>query len=111
MCATCLLYADGDVPDGRPTDATLACSIGGLIARLAGIVAIKVLDPSGSWVAIYQEKPLLHEYQEFMSTNTYWDFAPAVCRGHFKTRSLRIEVDTSSETGVEDWNYSAHSGS
>ena len=30
---------------------------------------------------------------------------PQACRAHFKTNELRIEVDTSSESGVSDWNY------
>ena len=70
------------------------------------IVAIRALDPaSGGWVALYEAKPLLDVFRDKKSAKEYWRWAPQVCRTDFKADTLRIEMDTSSETGISDWNY------
>ena len=37
--------------------------------------------------------------------DSYWTWSPALCRPHFATKYLRIEIDTSAETGIGEWNY------
>jgi len=55
---------------------------------------------------MYEAKPLLDEYQKNLEAGgPYWKWAPNVCRMSFLTDTIRIEVDTSEETGAKDWNY------
>ena len=37
------------------------------------------------------------------SMRTYHLWAPSTCRTHFPVSVLRIAVDTSAETGIDDW--------
>jgi len=70
------------------------------------IVAIRVLNPeSGEWVRLYEGPPLLDVFRDKKEANEYWRWAPNVCQIDFKADTLRIEMDTSSETGIYDWNY------
>ena len=72
---------------------------------MGAIVGVKAKNPAGEWMELYQGKPQLNDYLAHKSTNTYWKWAPNTCRTHFKTTDFRIELDTSTETGIEDWNY------
>merc|ERR1711871_984139 len=69
------------------------------------ITAIKAKDPRGNWVALYTGTPLLDVHRLHVQTKSYWRWVPKACRVHFKTTELRIEVDTSAQTGIADWNY------
>lgn len=62
-------------------------------------------DSAQAWVSFYQGAPRVEEAAAYMETKRYWRWAPDVCRLHFPVQRLRIEVDTSLETGVSDWNY------
>ena len=84
----------------------------GMSRGTGSVVAIRARDPSkaeGSgeeWVRMYAAQPLLHDAAKQRETGgRYWKWAPNVCRMHFLTDTIRIEVDTSKETGVGDWNY------
>eukprot|EP00966_Prymnesium_polylepis_P042468 986751-Prymnesium_polylepis.1 len=69
------------------------------------IVSMKVKDVAGSWVSLYSGAALTKDAETYSRTSKYWRWAPDVCRTQFVASELRIEVDTSAETGIEDWNY------
>ena len=56
------------------------------------------------WIALYKSPVLLEEAEVYKLTRQYWSWAPAICRTHFKTKSIRLEIDTSKDTGIQDWN-------
>ena len=56
------------------------------------------------WIALYQRPVLLDVADHYSLTRQYWTWAPEICHTHFKTNKIRIEMDTSGETGVTDWN-------
>jgi len=77
----------------------------GMPRGMGHIVAVKVKDPSGQWIALYTGQALTDIQAFYSKTRTYYYWAPEACRTHFTTADLRIELDTTSETGIGDWNY------
>jgi hypothetical protein len=69
------------------------------------VVSIKVKDPDGKWQRMYAGAALTGVSDAHTRTRKYWQWVPDACRAHFKATEFRIEVDTSTETGVGDWNY------
>jgi len=69
------------------------------------VVKILAQSPEGSWVEVYSGKPLREVAAKYTSMRTYHLWAPSICRTHFPVSVLRIAVDTSAETGIDDWNY------
>ena len=69
------------------------------------VVCVKVKNPAGEWVQLYAGAADTELAARFSSARKYWQWSPDACRSHFLVSELRIEVDTSSETGVSDWNY------
>jgi hypothetical protein len=67
------------------------CGTGG------GVVAIRIKTPQGSWLPLYTGTPLLDEADQ---KRQFWKWSPEVCRLNFKSSEIRIEVDTSVETGI-----------
>ena len=67
------------------------------------IVAVRVKDPDGNWIALYTGAPLVDQQAFHARTRKYWYWAPQACRTHFKASELRIEVDTSATTGVAEY--------
>lgn len=74
---------------------------------VGSVVGIRARNPaeaegSGSeWVRMYEAEPLLGAYAKNREAGgPYWKWAPNVCRMHFKTDTIRIELDTSAETGA-----------
>ena len=70
---------------------TRCCAAGG------GVVAIRVKTPQGNWLPLYTGTPLLEEAGQ---KTQFWEWSPEVCRLNFKSNEIRIEVDTSVETGI-----------
>eukprot|EP00966_Prymnesium_polylepis_P176574 4087942-Prymnesium_polylepis.1 len=64
------------------------------------IVAVRVLSPDGKWLPLYTGTPLHQIGQEYTKYKRYWRWSPSVCRPHFKTKTIRLELDTSTETGI-----------
>ena len=62
-------------------------------------------EDTSEWVSFYAGKAKVQESADLMATKQYGKWTPNVCRLHFKVRKLRIEVDTSAETGIDIWNY------
>jgi len=76
----------------------------GMPRGMGHIVSIKLRDPAGGrWYSLYAGAPLTG--LSASETRRYWRWAPDVCRPHFKSAQLRLEVDTSSATGFGDWTY------
>ena len=74
------------------------------------VVKILAQSPDGSWVEVYSGKPQREVATKYTSMRTYHLWAPSICRTHFPISVLRIAVDTSAETGIDDWRESpAHS--
>ncbi|KAL1519160.1 hypothetical protein AB1Y20_003420 [Prymnesium parvum] len=82
------------------------------------VIAVEIGSPRGmgavtrvqmkrgdEWVSLYQGNPLVAVNRESVIAKQYWRWSPLICRTHFKTREIRIELDTSAETGIGDWNY------
>ena len=60
----------------------------------------------GEWTSIYSGTALLEDQATAARTREYWRWTPSgACRPHHQTSVFRIEVDTSSATGINDWNY------
>jgi hypothetical protein len=74
---------------------------------MGAIVAISARQAASSdWLPLYADKPLLGQYREHTRQKRYWRWsAPQMCRPHVLISELRLEFDTSAETGVDDWNY------
>ena len=64
------------------------------------VVAVRVLDPDGDWLPLYANGPLHDGHDLQVERNLYWDWSPQICRPHFYTSVVRIELDTSAETGM-----------
>jgi len=69
------------------------------------IVRIKVKDPQDQWYTMYDEKVNQEKFKIVNERHTYFKMNPDICRPFFKADVIRIELDTSSETGIADWNY------
>jgi len=75
---------------------------------MGAIVGIKARGEGGSaeeWATLYSGEPMIELNEELTRTRTYHSWAPEVCRTPFKVKYLRLELDTTVETGVADWNY------
>lgn len=49
---------------------------------------------------------MVEDFNEYTRKQKYWRWSPGgLCRPHFRTSELRVELDTSAETGINDWNY------
>ena len=77
-------------------------------ARLAGpaspgaIVGIRA-KKGDEWVRMYEGKPLISMNRDQKDNGgQYWRWSPPICRTHFKTDTIRIEMDT---VAIADWNY------
>jgi len=70
-----------------------------------GIVSMKAKDSEGTWHSIYQGDALLKQNAETIGRGLYHQMAELICRPFFLADEFRIEVDTSVETGISDWNY------
>ena len=83
----------------------------GISRGAGGVVGIRAKDPSAAagsaeeWVRLYEALPLLDVTARQRSTGAYEKWAPNICRLQFKSDTIRIEVDTSAQTGAADWNY------
>jgi len=69
------------------------------------VVSIRAKSPQGIWEPIYRGKALHDAYEETNGRRMYHDWAPAICRPAFKASEFRLELDTSAQTGISDWNY------
>lgn len=73
---------------------------------MGGIVGVRAQAEDGEWVELYSGAAMRDVADEYTRTDRYWRWAPPrTCRPHFTADTLRIEIDTSSQTGVSDWNY------
>ena len=78
----------------------------GMPRGMAHVVAIRAWDATAlAWVALYTGDPDVEAAAAYTETREYYRWAPSTCRVHFRVTHLRIEVDTSAETGIADWNY------
>lgn len=65
------------------------------------IVGIKLKDPAGQWVSVYQGRPLIELDTAQKQSKSYVTWTPpGLCRTHFKSKHLRLELDTIALTGV-----------
>ena len=62
-----------------------------------GVVAIRIKTPQGNWLPLYTGTPLLDEAGQ---RTQFWEWSPEVCQVNFKASHIRIDVDTSVETGI-----------
>jgi len=69
------------------------------------VVSIKAYNPTAGWTTLYSSSALTTEAAQYTAASRYWSWQPDLCRAHFNVTDLRIEIDTSSVTGVADWNY------
>ena len=53
---------------------------------------------------MHSAKPNVQLGKDFVALNRYFVSSPSVCRVPQLVSELRIEVDTTEETGVRDWN-------
>jgi hypothetical protein len=58
---------------------------------------------AGEWVSLYQGDPQRQKYAETNGRGLYFTFDEPSCRQAFKTDTIRVELDTSFETGIADW--------
>ena len=56
-------------------------------------------------MALYSGTPLFNQHATHTRLLQYWTWAPTICRTHSLASKLRIEIDTSAETGIDSWNY------
>ena len=53
----------------------------------------------------HPNQALVGDSVTYKALSSYWKWAPPnVCRTHFKATDFRVELDTSTETGIDDWN-------
>mmetsp|Transcript_13688 Transcript_13688/g.29528 ORF Transcript_13688/g.29528 Transcript_13688/m.29528 type:complete len:1410 (-) Transcript_13688:45-4274(-) len=69
------------------------------------IVSIKAMDPTGKWRSIFSGSVQKTDNLETIGRGLYHIFQEPICRPPFKTNHLRLEFDTSAETGIGSWNY------
>ena len=63
-----------------------------------GIVAVRVKTLEGTWLPLYTGTPL-HKLGAEQGTQ-YWEWSPKVCQLNFKSYEIKVEIDTSIETGI-----------
>ena len=74
----------------------------GLPRGAGAIVGIRAKN-GGEWVRMYEGKPLISMNRDQKDNGgQYWRWSPPICRTHFKTDTIRIEMDT---VAIADWNY------
>ena len=78
----------------------------GMPRGMGAVVSIRV-RPSGwsEWLSIYQGDALVASSQQHTRARRYMRWAPPVCQPQMQISEVRIELDTTSETGIADWNY------
>ena len=59
---------------------------------------MRVKTPQGTWLPLYTGTPL-HKLGTEQGTQ-YWKWSPDVCQLNFKTDEIKVEIDTSRETGT-----------
>ena len=64
------------------------------------IVGVKALTPDGDWVKLYSNYAQLEKSRRVKKVSQYFYFDESICRQNFLTNVVRIELDTSKETGV-----------
>lgn len=67
------------------------------------VVGIKVQALDGSWMRLYKGAARHADFALNSRRGRYLLWAPKICRPHFKTKRVRIELDTSEETGIDEW--------
>ena len=83
----------------------------GMPRGAGAVVAIRARNPKAvkgsadEWVRLYEGRPLLKDSERQLSSGAYWAWSPPICQSPFKANTIRLELDTSEETGVETWNY------
>ena len=71
-----------------------------------GIVNVLARDAStGRWQSLYQGAPQVQKNLDTNGRRFYFVFDSPLCRAPFKTDALRLELDTSAQTGIADWNH------
>jgi hypothetical protein len=69
------------------------------------VVNVLARDASSMrWQSLYQGAPQREKMLQTNGKGLYFTFDEALCRAPFKTDALRIELDTSEESGISDWN-------
>mmetsp|Transcript_7817 Transcript_7817/g.17079 ORF Transcript_7817/g.17079 Transcript_7817/m.17079 type:complete len:867 (-) Transcript_7817:181-2781(-) len=69
------------------------------------IVSIKAKDPNGKWQVLYSGSAQREANAMTNERGFYFIFDETICRPSFKSDTYRLELDTSSETGIGTWNY------
>jgi hypothetical protein len=70
------------------------------------IVGVKVFDnATGSWIAMYQGAPQREKFRAAAASRRYFTFDENACSLPFRTNRVRVELDTSSATGIAGWNF------
>ena len=78
----------------------------GMPRGMGAVVSIRV-RPTGSseWLSIYEGDAFVASSQQHARARRYMRWAPPVCRPQRRISEVRLELDTTSETGIADWNY------
>ena len=68
------------------------------------IVSVKIWNDAngGSWLPLWEGPADVRAEAKTDVTREYYNLSPTICRPHFKSNKVRIEID--SET-ISDWNY------
>ncbi|KAL1511077.1 hypothetical protein AB1Y20_005900 [Prymnesium parvum] len=76
---------------------------------MGAIVRIQVRASSGrwtNWTTVYDAPAQRSQGDFYLRSGQYWTWQPApFCRPHHRISEVRLELDTSSQTGIADWNY------
>ena len=81
----------------------------GMPRGMGAITAMKVRrggrggDSGGGWYQIYGEDALTGLRNA--DRNEFHRWRPTICRPHMAVSEFRLELDTSTATGIADWNY------
>ena len=92
--ASCVIVA----PDMSTLPHNMCSRQSHALALAGGIVAVRVKTPQGTWLPLYTGTPL-HKLGTEQGTQ-YWKWPPEVCQLNFKSDEIRVEIDTSGETGI-----------
>jgi hypothetical protein len=70
------------------------------------IVGVKVFDnTTGSWIAMFKGAPQREMFRAARAKKRYFTFDEVACSLPFRTDRVRVELDTSTATGIPGWNY------
>ena len=90
-----------------PSGITIGCTRG--CYSVVGVKAKYVNGSSGApyseWVTMWKGATDPNKDADRFQKGLYLHFSPPTCHLSFKTTMLRIEIDTTKETGSSDWNY------